>query len=158
MYTSQNCFQKVQEEACFNSSSLDTFWNRNCTPVAEVCTNFNLTISEDTDENGRLLCQNASGSPFDLNKGEVYTRVSPSEDYFKRTMLGLEEDTSWDNLGGLKPELVGGPGPWPTRPTIANYGQLFYPLLPTMSSRRPSLPPAGEECRWWREAQQQQQQ
>ena len=120
MYTSQNCFQKVQEEACFNSSSLDTFWNRNCTPVAEVCTNFNLTLSEDTDENGRLLCQNSSGSPFDLNRGEVYTRVSPSEDYFKRTMLGLEEDTSWDNLGGLKPELVG--GPWPTRPTIANYG------------------------------------
>ena len=38
---------------------------------------------------------------------QVYKRVSPSEDYFKRTMLGLEEDTTWDNLGGLKPELVG---------------------------------------------------
>ena len=131
MYTSQNCFQKVQEEACFNSSSLDTFWNRNCTPVAEVCTNFNLTISEDTDENGRLLCQNASGSPFDLNKGEVYTRVSPSEDYFKRTMLGLEEDTSWDNLGGLKPELVGGPlDPGQLLPMLSNYCQ----LLPTMAN------------------------
>ena len=124
MFTSQNCFQKVQEEACFNSSSLDTFWNRNCTPVAEVCTNFNLTISEDTDENGRLLCQNSSGSPFDLNKGEVYTRVSPSEDYFKRTMLGLEEDTSWDNLGGLKPELVG--QAWPT---IANVSQLWPTMI-----------------------------
>ena len=22
-------------------------------------------------------------------------------------MLGLEEDTDWDNMGGLKPELVG---------------------------------------------------
>ena len=33
--------------------------------------------------------------------------MSPSEDYYKRTMLGLEEDTTWDNMGGLKPELVG---------------------------------------------------
>jgi len=32
--------------------------------------------------------------------------VSPSEDYFKRTVLGLEEDTTWENMGGLKWELV----------------------------------------------------
>ena len=38
---------------------------------------------------------------------QVYARVSPSEDYFKRTMLGLEADTTWENMGGLKPELVG---------------------------------------------------
>jgi solute carrier family 6 amino acid transporter-like protein 5/7/9/14 len=39
-----------------------------------------------------------------LNK--VYKRVSPAEDYYKRTMLGLEEDTSWSNMGGIKWELV----------------------------------------------------
>ena len=36
----------------------------------------------------------------------MYPRVSPSEDYFKRTMLGLEEDTSWENMGGLRWQLV----------------------------------------------------
>ena len=36
----------------------------------------------------------------------MYPRVSPSEDYYKRTMLGLEPDTSWSDLGGLKWELV----------------------------------------------------
>ena len=50
------------------------------------------------------MCQNATGS-YDLNI--VYKRVTPSEDYFKRTMLGLEEDTTWDNMGGLKGDLVG---------------------------------------------------
>ena len=37
---------------------------------------------------------------------QVYSRVSPSEDYFKRTMLGLEEDTTWENVGGLRWQLV----------------------------------------------------
>ena len=36
----------------------------------------------------------------------MYSRVSPSEDYYKRTMLGLKPDTSWSNLGDLKFELV----------------------------------------------------
>ena len=37
----------------------------------------------------------------------MYRRISPSEDYYKRTMLGLEDDTSWSNMGGLKWDLVG---------------------------------------------------
>ena len=32
--------------------------------------------------------------------------MSPSEDYYKRTVLGLQPDSSWSNLGGLKWELV----------------------------------------------------
>ena len=41
-----------------------------------------------------------------LSSLQVYPRVSPSEDYYKRTMLGLEPDTSWSDMGGLKWELV----------------------------------------------------
>ena len=45
----------------------------------------------------RALCQNTtSRESLDLNL--VYKRVTPSEDYFKRTMLGLEEDTDWYGL------------------------------------------------------------
>merc|ERR1712177_114363 len=54
-------------------------------------------VTEDT-------CRNATHNNVTLNK--VYPRVSPSEDYFKRTMLGLDDDITWGNMGGLKWELV----------------------------------------------------
>ena len=56
------------------------------------------------DSTGRLTCNNGTSSNVDLAK--VYSRVSPSEDYFKRAMLGLEEDTTWENLGGIRWQLV----------------------------------------------------
>jgi len=101
--TSPDCFQRDQELACFNASTTDTFWNKGCTPVEEVCAHFNFTRVGERDESGRLTCFNGT-QDVDLNN--VYARVSPSEDYFKRTMLGLEEDTTWENVGGLRWQLV----------------------------------------------------
>jgi len=101
--TSRDCFQRDQELACFNLDSNHTFWDRNCTSVGDVCEQFNLTLTEERDDSGRLMCSNGTDNIL-LNK--VYPRVSPSEDYFKRTVLGLEPDSSWSNLGGLKWDLV----------------------------------------------------
>jgi len=101
--TSRDCFQRDQELACFNSSSSDTFWNKQCTSVREVCENFGMTEGLERDEDGRLQCNNGTTN---IHLNRVYPRVSPSEDYYKRTMLGLEPDTSWSDLGGLKWELV----------------------------------------------------
>jgi len=101
--TSRDCFQRDQEMACFNSSSDDTFWNRQCTSVREVCENFGMVEGLERDEDGRLQCNNGTTN---IHLNRVYPRVSPSEDYYKRTMLGLEPDTSWSDLGGLKWELV----------------------------------------------------
>eukprot|EP00092_Neocalanus_flemingeri_P075448 GFUD01093460.1.p1 GENE.GFUD01093460.1~~GFUD01093460.1.p1 ORF type:complete len:649 (+),score=144.83 GFUD01093460.1:184-2130(+) len=101
--TSRDCFQRDQELACFNSSSSDTFWDKKCTSVSDVCLNFNMTEADERDDTNRLMCYNGTDNIV-LNR--VYPRVSPSEDYYKRTMLGLEEDTSWENMGGLKWELV----------------------------------------------------
>merc|ERR1711953_1104661 len=101
--TSPDCFQRDQELACFNASTTDTFWNKECTPVEEVCAHFNFSRVGERDESGRLTCFNGT-QDVDLNN--VYARVSPSEDYFKRTMLGLEEDTTWENVGGLRWQLV----------------------------------------------------
>jgi len=101
--TSQDCFQRDQELECYKNQSDHTFWNKQCTRVEDVCQNFNLSLSDVRDEDDRLQCYNGTHNIL-LNK--VYSRVSPSEDYFKRTMLGLEEDSSWSNLGGLKWELV----------------------------------------------------
>jgi len=101
--TSRDCFQRDQELACFNTSSDDTFWNRQCTSVREVCHNFGMEEGLERDEDGRLQCNNGT---HNIHLNRVYPRVSPSEDYYKRTMLGLEPDTSWSDLGGLKWELV----------------------------------------------------
>jgi solute carrier family 6 amino acid transporter-like protein 5/7/9/14 len=111
--TSRDCYQREQAMQCYNSTSgQQTFWNKTCTPVAELCQFFNMTLSE-TELNETLgldmkmneaMCSNGT-EDFQLNK--VYKRVSPSEDYYKRTMLGLEEDIDWSNMGGLKADLVG---------------------------------------------------
>merc|ERR1712165_676236 len=101
--TSPDCFQRDQELACFNASDSSTFWNKTCTPVHQLCTHFNFTDIGERDESMRLTCFNGT-QDVDLNN--VYARVSPSEDYFKRTMLGLEEDTTWENVGGLRWQLV----------------------------------------------------
>merc|ERR1711892_1252039 len=101
--TSRDCFQRDQELACFNSSRDDTFWDKKCTSVSEVCKNFNMTEANKRDEADRLMCFNGTN---DILLNKAYQRVSPSEDYFKRTLLGLEPETSWSNMGGLKWELV----------------------------------------------------
>jgi len=118
--TSRDCYQRDQAFECSNSSlGQDTFWNKTCTPVKEVCMFFNMTLSEtelldnitmDIETESMemkipdVMCNNGT---HDLKLNKVYKRVSPSEDYYKRTMLGLEEDTSWSNMGGLKADLVG---------------------------------------------------
>ena len=58
--TSRDCFQRDQELACFNSSSDDTFWNKQCTSVREVCENFGMTEGLERDEDGRLQCNNGT--------------------------------------------------------------------------------------------------
>eukprot|EP00088_Acartia_fossae_P009522 TRINITY_DN1462_c0_g1_i9.p1 TRINITY_DN1462_c0_g1~~TRINITY_DN1462_c0_g1_i9.p1 ORF type:complete len:732 (+),score=113.65 TRINITY_DN1462_c0_g1_i9:92-2287(+) len=42
----------------------------------------------------------------DLPLNKAYKRVTASEDYFKRGMLGMDSETTWLNMGGLKWELV----------------------------------------------------
>merc|ERR1712165_626601 len=101
--TSPDCFQRDQELACFNASDSSTFWNKTCTPVQQLCLHFNFSRVGERDNSGRLTCFNGT-QDVDLNN--VYARVSPSEDYFKRTILGLEEDTTWENVGGLRWQLV----------------------------------------------------
>ena len=65
--TSRDCFQRDQELACFNLDSNHTFWDRNCTSVGDVCEQFNLTLTEERDASGRLMCSNGTDNIL-LNK------------------------------------------------------------------------------------------
>jgi len=107
--TSQDCYQRDQAMQCANASNYrDTFWNKECTPISEVCQFFNMTLSEaDLVDSFNMTEATCNNGTHDLNLNKVYRRISPSEDYYKRTMLGLEEDITWDNMGGLKWDLVG---------------------------------------------------
>merc|ERR1712154_256014 len=63
---------------------------------------FNMTLSDaDLLESLKMNMTEATcnNGTHDLSLNKVYKRVSPSEDYYKRTMLGLKEDTSWSNKG-----------------------------------------------------------
>ena len=60
-------FQKQQELDCFNATGVDTFWNRKCTPVSEVCENFGYELSEEVNEKTDIpLCQNSTGHVHQL--------------------------------------------------------------------------------------------
>eukprot|EP00091_Calanus_sinicus_P014005 TRINITY_DN3123_c0_g1_i2.p1 TRINITY_DN3123_c0_g1~~TRINITY_DN3123_c0_g1_i2.p1 ORF type:complete len:652 (-),score=190.36 TRINITY_DN3123_c0_g1_i2:80-2035(-) len=101
--TSRDCFQRESGAGMLQRQQYGHFWDKKCTKVEDVCQNFGMEQATERDDTDRLQCTNGSMNIL-LNK--VYPRVSPSEDYFKRTMLGLEPDSSWSNMGGLKWELV----------------------------------------------------
>ena len=65
--TSRDCYYKIQEERCFNASDSDTFWNRGCTSVDEVCRQFDFTVSDEREDSGVLMCKNETDYPFKLN-------------------------------------------------------------------------------------------
>ena len=52
--------------ACFNTSNSDTFWNKQCTPVEELCLHFNYTRVGERDDSERLTCFNGTHN-VDLN-------------------------------------------------------------------------------------------
>ncbi len=117
-------------EACdVSKDGRMTYFDNECMAVADVCKHFDMTFVNELDKNNYTQCFNGnetlplekvnnifqpanytsvSGyhSNFPLISLQVYTRTSPSEDYYKRVMLGLELDTTWENYGGLRWQLV----------------------------------------------------
>ena len=56
--------------------------------------------------NHKLFLQNCLPCLSYSTTFQVYVRTSASEEYYNRVMLGLEEDTTWENYGGLRWQLV----------------------------------------------------
>ena len=127
-YNSPTCFSKEMAENCTEASSgLVTYYNNTCTRVAEICNDYGMQhAASNFDSHNFTMCTNGTHDfPLekvlvlllivlsidilelnDLLSAKVYTRRSPSEDYFERVVLGYEEDTSWENYGSLRWELV----------------------------------------------------
>ena len=59
-FTSRDCFQRDQEKVCFNASRDDTFWDKKCTSVSDVCENFGMIEAAERDDTDRLQCNNGS--------------------------------------------------------------------------------------------------
>ena len=51
------------------------------------------------------MCFDAS-TKEDVQLKNVYERTPASEDYYTKVVLGLQEDTTWSNMGGLRWQLV----------------------------------------------------
>lgn len=99
-FNSIGCFTASQNEACFNASQgNEIYWNNTCYIQSEICKNsgfesYNLTHCQDK-ENGLFV---------KLTK--VMQRKTASEDYFSRRVLGLEDDSTWDNMGSVQIHAV----------------------------------------------------
>ena len=77
--TSQDCFQRDQAMQCANASNYqDTFWNKQCTPVSEVCEFFNMTLSEaDLVDSLNMTVPTCNNGTHDLDLNKVITTDPP---------------------------------------------------------------------------------
>lgn len=71
-----------------------TFWNRTCTPINLYC---------QTRGIGHALNSTHCNETVDFKDG----RKTPAEEYFRRSMLLMEDDTTLDNMGSMNWKMVG---------------------------------------------------
>ncbi|XP_059082563.1 sodium- and chloride-dependent glycine transporter 1-like [Tigriopus californicus] len=100
-FNSIGCFTVIQNEACLNASNgVEVFWNNTCYIQAEVCETSGLDFYNLTH------CQERKDGGAFLKLTTVMQRKTASEDYFTRRVLGLRDDSSWDNMGSLQTHAV----------------------------------------------------
>ena len=86
--TSRDCFQRDLELDCFNTNRNDTFWDKRCTTVGELCRAFDMTETIERDEEGRLMCYNMAQN-ISLNK--------VSQNRFKEVVSTFKSNESMNN-------------------------------------------------------------
>ena len=116
-FNDATCYKKELADVCnwngtYNGAPLGafTYYNNTCTEVAKICSENNLEhLPDNLDSFNFTMCFNATETDpekANLELKQVYKRTSPSEDYWTRVALGLEKDTTWENFGGLRWQLV----------------------------------------------------
>nr|XP_045613817.1 sodium- and chloride-dependent glycine transporter 2-like [Procambarus clarkii] len=97
-FNSPECFVEDAARVCRNQSLY--YYNRSCLSTQEYCSLSNLTNYNETHCYSHQV-------PGEVRAVEsVVYRISASEDFFRNRMLGVT-GRSWEDMGGLRWELVG---------------------------------------------------
>merc|ERR1711892_29185 len=100
--SSQYCYSKEQDIACLDGSNqTEIYYNGTCIDRADICKMFNADVLNSTHCDANY---GATVLPLDLKK--VLNRRTESEDYFSHQMLGLKDESTWENMGHFQPHLI----------------------------------------------------
>lgn len=95
----KNCFYKSDADNCNDTT---TFWNFTCTSNKEFCSYYDYDVANNA-------CVNTT-SGEEIGFSNVTNRVTPSEEYFYRYVLGitgLGTDNTWENYGEPQWKIIG---------------------------------------------------
>ena len=105
-WNTRTCYTKPMADNCTEVLNYSTYWNNKCIRVEEVCNHYDFDWAQnELDTFNVTKCYNTT-SNTSVALEEVYVRTSACEEYYSRVMLGIEDDTTWENYGGLRRELV----------------------------------------------------
>jgi len=102
-YNTANCFTPELDQTCESSPfpGGSTWWNNTCIPTMIYC-----QTHSHLDGYNHTHCINRASRSF-VSLSSLHDRVSPAEEYFKRSMLMMETDTDLDNIGTFNIKLIG---------------------------------------------------
>jgi len=95
-FNTASCFLPEASRGCRAVGLV--WWNNSCTSTSSYCQALAMAPLNASH------CLHAALGAVGLEAGP---RVSPSEEYFRRFMLLMEDDTTMDNLGGVNWRMVG---------------------------------------------------
>jgi len=98
------CFTKAYDESCKDENSFSTYYDSGCLSYAEFCNRFGGNASPTNEEYCVL------GNTTYLFS-ELYTRVSPADNYYYRVVMGLVKDYegnkhSFEDYGEVKWDIA----------------------------------------------------
>jgi len=92
-FNTPDCFMPELALECGTNT---TFWNGTCTPIEVYC-----------QARGVGQALNLTHCNETMPVESLHDRKSPAEEYFRRSMLLMDDDTTLDNLGSMNWKLAG---------------------------------------------------
>lgn len=92
------CYSVLEDTKCIANDANSTFYNGACTSVEKLCKDSNYDFVNRTfcSDNNKLI-----------HISEITNRTLATHEYFNKYVLGVTDDITWENYGGIRWELVG---------------------------------------------------